>query len=115
MSRSGTIAGGNATTGWNNIYLGANVRGLAGKSNTIYLGAQGTQTKTIVAGIRGTTTGIANAIPIMIDSAGRLRDVSSSRRFKEDIHDMGDASRALFSLRPWTLHRRHGSGAKPIR
>ena len=48
------------------------------------------------------TTGNNDAIPVVIDSAGQLGTVSSSRRFKEDIEDMGAASRDLMRLRPVT-------------
>jgi hypothetical protein len=41
----GYHAGFDATDGSNNIYLGANVDGVAGESDTIYLGLQGTQTR----------------------------------------------------------------------
>jgi len=109
-------AGSNATTGVNNIYLGANVIGVAGESNTIYLGKQGTQTKTVIAGIRGTTTVNADAIPVVIDSAGQLGTISSSRRFKEDIRDMGSASERVFQLRPVTFRytRAYRDGSKPV-
>ena len=103
--------------GSNNIYLGANAGwGTHHESNAIYLGQQGTQTKTVIAGIRGITTAVADAIPVMIDSQGQLGTISSSRRFKEDIHDMGDASRALFALRPVTFRysQAYTNGAKPI-
>ncbi len=36
----------------------------------------------------------------MIDSNGQLGTVSSSRRFKEDLHDMGVAAPGLLRLRP---------------
>ena len=64
----------------------------------------------------GVTTGASNAIPVVIDGNGQLGTVSSSRRFKEDIRDMGDASRALFNLRPVTFRyaRAYNDGAKPI-
>ena len=112
----GMQAGLNATTGSNNIYLGANVVGVAGESDTIYLGVQGWQTKTVIAGIRGITTGLGDAVPVLIDSAGQLGTVSSSRRFKEDIRDMGETSRALFALRPVTFRYAHAyaDGAKPL-
>ena len=55
-------------------------------------------TKTVIAGIRGITTGVANAIPVVIDSNGQLGTVSSSIRFKEDVHDMADVSRRLLSF-----------------
>jgi len=112
----GRYAGVNSTTGSNNIYLGAFIDGVSGESNTMYLGKQGTQTKTFIAGIRGSTTVNADAIPVMIDSAGQLGTVSSSRRFKEDIHDMADTSRRLFQLRPVTFRYKqaYGDGSKPI-
>ena len=45
------------------------------------------------------TTGVADAIPVVIDSVGQLGTISSSRRFKEDIRDMGDATDRLLQLR----------------
>ena len=113
----GYAAGVNLTDGSNNIYLGANVFGGASdESNTMYLGRQGTQTKTVVAGIRGITTGLADAVPVVIDSAGQLGTISSSRRFKEEIRDMGEASRAIFALRPVTFRyaQAYAGGAKPL-
>jgi hypothetical protein len=112
----GRAAGLNATTGSNNIYLGSSVLGAAGESNTMYLGNQGTQTKTFIAGIRGITTVNNDAIPVMIDSAGQVGTLSSSRRFKQDIHDMLDASRRLFQLRPVTFRYKQafGDGSNPI-
>jgi hypothetical protein len=112
----GINAGLNSTTGSNNIYLGANVQGLPGESNTMYLGKLGTQTKTFLAGVRGTITVVPNAIPVLIDSAGQLGTTSSSIRFKEDVHDMADASRRLLNLRPVTFRYTQASadGAKPI-
>ena len=110
------LAGGNATTGSNNIYLGANVGGVAGESNTMYLGLQGTQTKTVIAGIRGITTGAADAIPVLIDSNGQVGTVSSSRRYKEDIEDMAGASDSVLGLRPVTFRytKAFTDGSKPI-
>jgi polyhydroxyalkanoate synthesis regulator phasin len=42
--------------------------------------------------------------------------ISSSRRYKEDIHDMADASRNLFRLRPVTFRYKkpYSDGSKPI-
>jgi hypothetical protein len=56
-----------------------------------------------VAGIRGVITGRANAIKVLIDSAGQLGTVNSSRRVKDEIRDMGDASAGLLRLRPVTF------------
>lgn len=112
----GHSAGANTTTGSNNIYLGALVFGLAGESNTIYIGNQGVQSKTFVAGVRGITTVNPDAVPVMIDSTGQLGTISSSRRYKEDIRDMGDTSQRLFELRPVTFRyaQAYGDGSKPI-
>ena len=112
----GYEAGANATTGSNNIYLGANISGVIGESNTMYLGKVGTQTKTLIAGVRGTTTVNPDAIPVVIDSAGQLGTISSSARFKEDVYDMGDTSRRLLQLRPVTFRytQAYINGAKPI-
>ncbi len=93
---------GNSYTGAEsgNILLGSSVTGTVGESNTTRIGVQGTQTKCVIAGIRGVTTGNANAIAVLVDSAGQLGTVSSSRRYKENIDDMDDASDALYKLRP---------------
>ena len=112
----GEDAGSLATTGDHNIYLGANVFGVAGEANTMYLGRVGTQTTTFIAGVRGITTGLADAIQVLIDSGGQLGTVSSSRRYKEDIQDMGRASAGLLDLRPVTFRYTQAStdGATPI-
>ena len=110
-------AGQTNTDGSNNIYVGVNVWGFSpSESNAMYLGKQGTQTKTVIAGIRGVATSIPNAIPVMIDSSGQMGTVSSSIRFKEDVRDMADASRRLLNLRPVTFRytQAYGDGAKPI-
>ena len=112
----GHNAGSSASTGNNNIYLGANVFGVAGEANTMYLGRVGTQTTTFIAGVRGITPGVADAIQVLIDSSGQLGTVSSSRRYKEDIQDMGRASAGLLDLRPVTFRYTQAStdGATPI-
>src|SRR5205823_3754945 len=65
----GPSAGANLTTGSNNIDIGN--AGVADESGTIRVGSGGIQTRTFVAGIRGVTTGAANAVPVLIDSAGQ--------------------------------------------
>jgi Chaperone of endosialidase len=97
----GHAAGLNLTTGDNNIDIGN--PGVAGESDTIRIGTGGTQTQTFLAGVRGVTTGVNDAVGVMIDSAGQLGTVSSSRRFKRDIEDMGETSQALMKLRPVTF------------
>src|SRR6266576_2758402 len=96
----GQGAGSRLTTGDSNIDIGA--FGFPGESRTIRIG--GPQTKTFIAGIRGVTTGFPNAVNVLIDSAGQLGTVSSSRRFKHDIQPMAQASEALLSLKPVRFH-----------
>jgi hypothetical protein len=84
------------TAGSNNIAIGSG--GVAGESNTIRIGG-GVHHRVFVYGIRGVTTGVADAVPVVIDSVGQLGTISSSRRFKEDIRDMGAATERLLDLR----------------
>jgi hypothetical protein len=98
----GDGAGTALTTGDYNIDIG-NV-GLAAEGKTIRIGTAGEQTRSFVAGIRGVTTGSANAVAVLIDSNGQLGTASSSRRVKDDIADMEAASTALMTLRPVTFH-----------
>lgn len=112
----GEQAGFFAGSGSNNVIVGANVLGVLDESNAMYLGKVGTQTKTIIAGVRGITTLNANAVNVVIDSAGQLGTISSSRRFKEDIRDMDAASERLLQLRPVTFRytQPFADGAKPL-
>jgi hypothetical protein len=115
------VSGGNN----NNIEIGS--EGSSGDSATIRIGCFSSsfcssgfgfapQTSFFVAGVRGVTTGQNNAVDVVIDSNGQLGTVSSSRRFKEDIHDMGDASYGLMRLRPVTFRYKKpfDDGSKPI-
>jgi hypothetical protein len=98
------------TTGDNNIDIGN--LGVAAEANTIRIGATLTQNRTFIMGIRGITTGTADAIPVVVDSNGQLGTVSSSRRVKDDIADMGNASSTLMKLRPVTFHYKSDKNPK---
>jgi hypothetical protein len=63
-----------------------------------------TNQQTFIAGIRGITTGNNNAVNIVIDSAGQLGTMSSSRRFKKEIKPMDKASEVILALKPVTFH-----------
>jgi hypothetical protein len=120
----------NITTGTNNIAIGSLAASAVsgGNSNNIHIGNQGSagdsgvirigtgQSEFFVAGVRGVPTLNNNAVPVMIDSAGQLGTVSSSRRFKEDIQDMDDASQDMMRLRPVTFRYKQpfADGSKPI-
>jgi Chaperone of endosialidase len=103
----GSGAGANLTTGSNNIDIGN--AGSAGESRRIRIGTRGTHTATFIAGIRGATTQNADAIPVLIDSAGQLGTVSSSRRFKKEIKPMEQSSEAILGLKPVTFHYKSDS------
>jgi hypothetical protein len=105
-------AGGNWTTGSNNIAIANN--GDAADLATIRIGAQGTQTRAFMAGIRGTRVNKGQAV--MVDANGQLGVSRSSLRYKEDIHAMGDASKPLMNLRPVTFRYKEAEadGSKPI-
>ena len=96
----GNLAGADLT-GSNNIVIGANVRGFAGESNTIRIGKSGTQTKTVIAGIRGAT--VASGVGVIVGTTGQLGTVVFSARFKEAIKPMDKASEAILGLRPVTF------------
>ena len=88
--------------------------GVSSESYTVRLG-DSLHTRAFIQGIRGKTTGIANAVPVVIDSNGQLGTVSSSIRFKEDIRNMADTSHRLFDLRPVTFRytQPFADGSKP--
>ena len=95
----GSEAGINLTTGSNNIDIGHD--GNAAETNTIRIGKKGVQTKTVIAGIRGTT--VSGGITVFIDTNGRLGTSTSSARFKDGIKPMDKASEAILSLEPVTF------------
>ncbi|MGB7556541.1 MAG: tail fiber domain-containing protein, partial [Candidatus Korobacteraceae bacterium] len=95
----GYFSGTQLNTGSNDIYLGN--AGTASESSTMRLGTQGQQTATYIAGISGAT--VSGGIDVLINSNGLLGTTTSSRRFKDNILDMGEASSKLFQLRPVTF------------
>jgi uncharacterized coiled-coil protein SlyX len=118
------------TTGTDNIALGVNAglflttgsdnidianAGVAGESSTIRIGNSNIagQNRAFIVGIRGVTTGNADAVPVLIDSAGQLGTVGSSRRFKKEIKPMEQASEAILSLKPVTFHYKSDKTGTP--
>ena len=95
----GEEAGYKNTNGSHNVYIatpGPNIE----ESDTIRLG-DGSFGAAYIGGIYG--VGVLG-VNVQINSDGRLGVQSSSRRFKEQIVDMGDGSSKLFQLRPVTFH-----------
>src|SRR5207247_5526168 len=107
----GVNAGLNLTTGSQNIDIGNS--GVAAESNTMRIGRAANQTRAFIAGIRGVTTANANAVPVVIDSAGQLGTMSSSKRFKKEIKPMDQTSEAILGLKPVTFHYKSDSTGTP--
>jgi hypothetical protein len=83
-------------------------------SNQILIGTKGTQTDTYIQGIYGAAMPpLYPSKSVCVDSNGKLWGghindphcdiIVSSRRFKEQIHDMDDSSSKLLQLRPVTF------------
>lgn len=110
----GQLAGYELTPGnSNNIDIGNS--GVSGDSGVIRIGGS-SQTTFYAAGVYGVTTARTGAVEVFVDSAGQLGTKSSSLRYKEDVHDMADASDGLFRLRPVTYRYKqaYADGSKPI-
>jgi hypothetical protein len=78
---------GNQAVGSDNVYIGYNMQGTAGESNACY-----------IKSIFGRTNNLG--VAVFIDANNKLGTLTSSKRFKEDIQQMGTASDALFALKP---------------
>lgn len=101
----GYLAGNNFTsTESNNICI--NATGGSSDQNTLRIGVgtgSGAQqlNKAFVSGINGiTVTGTA----VLVSAGDQLGVAVSSRRFKENIKDMGDVSSSILKLRPVTFN-----------
>jgi hypothetical protein len=107
----GLVAGSDITTGNDNIDIGSPGSNI--DNAVIRIGNTGIHTAFYAAGVYGVNT---DGISVYINSNGQLGTVSSSRRYKEDIQDMGDASSGLMRLRPVTFRYKKpfADGSKPI-
>jgi hypothetical protein len=96
-----------SSTGSLNIALGVDAGfSVTAASNVICIGSSGADVSDscFIGNIRGVTTAHANAIPVLIDSAGQLGTMNSSRRFKKEIKPMEKASESILALTPVTFH-----------
>ena len=112
----GTGALQNNTTGGANTALGAGAGlGVFTASHVIAIGTNGADVSDscFIGNIRGVTTANADAIPVLIDSAGQLGTLSSSRRFKKEIKPMDKTSEAIFALRPVAFHYKKDNTSMP--
>jgi hypothetical protein len=94
----GYHAGFNLTTGGNNIDIGNT--GLAGETNKIRIGTQGTHDGTFIAGISGVAV---TGSQVVVNANGQLGVATSSARFKTEIKPINEASEAILALKPVTF------------
>jgi trimeric autotransporter adhesin len=83
-------AGDNVTTANNVICIGAGING-ANVSNSCFIGSVFGQIS-------------SGGTAVFINSGGKLGTITSSRRFKEEIRPMAQASEVLFALKPVVFH-----------
>ena len=98
----GYQAGYAVTTGSYNIEIGT--AGFASDNRTLRIGSGDPTTGTQVTAIAGINGATVTGVPIYITSGSQLGIASSSRRVKDQIADMGEASSALMRLRPVTFY-----------
>jgi hypothetical protein len=91
----GFAAGSNQTTGSGNVYIGQGMAGVAGENSTCY-----------IASIFGQTS--AFGLPVLVNGDNKLGVATSSRRFKEEIQPMKEASEAILALKPVTFRYKKG-------
>jgi hypothetical protein len=81
----GALAGINSTGDFN-VYVGAGMTGVAGENSTTR--------------IRNIYPSVANGRAVYVNSDNKIGTLSSSRRYKEEIKPIGNASETLFALKP---------------
>src|SRR5438552_934323 len=96
----GFAAGANVTTATNVICLGAGVLG-ANENNSCFIGNVFNRTSAVGAAV-------------FVNSSGKLGTITSSRRFKEEIEPMAQASEGLFALKPVTFRYKKEIDPKKI-
>jgi uncharacterized coiled-coil protein SlyX len=105
-----------SSTGIGNTALGAGAGlGVTFANNVIVIGTGGSNVtgSCFIGNIRGATTAVNDAIPVVIDSAHQLGTLSSSRRFKKEIKPMDKSSEAVLALKPVTFHYKSDTTGRP--
>jgi trimeric autotransporter adhesin len=101
----GFDAGYNQTTGTDDIYISN--QGVAGESQTLRLGTQGTSgvegSGVLTAYIAGVAGSPVTGSAVYITAAGQLGVLASSERYKTEVAAMGESSEKLAELRPVTF------------
>ena len=89
----GRMAGGDIT-GSGNVCIGPNVLGVAGANDTTW--------------IANVYDSVATARQVYVNADNKIGTLSSSRRYKEQIEPMDQASETLFALKPVTFrYKKH--------
>ena len=105
----------NNTSGSGNVALGFNAGVLVTTANNVTaidsVGAN-VSDSCFIGNIFGVTT-VNVGTPVLIDSAGQLGTISSSRRFKQEIKPMDEASAAILALKPVTFRYRSDRSGTP--
>jgi trimeric autotransporter adhesin len=97
---------GSNISGDGNIALGSDAgSSVTDANNVICIGHSGLNVSNscFIENIRSRQVG-NDAVPVLIDSFGKLGTGISSRRFKKEIKPMGKASEAILRLKPVTFH-----------
>jgi len=121
----GWRAGDGLTTGSGNTFIGDQAGRNEGPdvSHVICLGTLGdtqaagqtTDNRCYIGHIVGVTTGGPSpSLPVVIDQDGQLGTIASSRRFKEEIEPIDQASEAVLKLKPVTFHYKNRDVKKDL-
>ena len=86
----GFNAGLNLTSGGGNVYIGYGVLGVAGENNTTRIG--------------NVYASAASGRAVYVNADNKIGTLVSSRRFKEQIKPIDEASEAILALNPVTFH-----------
>jgi hypothetical protein len=105
------------STGFNNVAMGAGAgSGITGANNVICIGAflsgLNEDNSCFISNIFGAPVG-GDAVPVSVDSTGKLGTFTSSRRYKKEIKPMDNISEAILSLRPVTFHYKSDNANTP--
>jgi hypothetical protein len=102
------VRAGQDITGDFNICIGSQVSGPAGEDHTIRIGdnlpAQTEESACYIGGIHNQVA--SNGLTVLVNSTGKLGTTVSSRRFKEEIKSLDEASEVLFALKPVSFRYR---------
>jgi hypothetical protein len=104
------------TSGSNNMALGNfSGAGIVTANNVICIGTTGADVSNtcFIGNIRGITPQNLNAVPVLIDSAGQLGTMNSSRRYKTDIKPMDKTSESILALKPVTFRYKVHTASTP--